>query len=99
MWIDISCFQRAPAGQFGDSGVGIITGPGYWNVDFGLGKGIHFGDRDIVTFKIEAFNLFNHPNWAIGQDSANIVDPNTFGRVHNTFSAPRIVELVLKFTY
>src|SRR6185295_576853 len=23
VWIDISCFQRAPTGQFGDSGVGI----------------------------------------------------------------------------
>jgi len=26
-------------------------------------------------------------------------NPATFGRIQNTFSAPRIVELVLKFTY
>jgi Carboxypeptidase regulatory-like domain len=98
VWIDISCFQRAPAGQFGDSGVGILTGPGYWNVDFGLGKNFYFGDR-YLTFRLEAFNLFNHPNWAIGSGSADFSNPTNFGRVQNTFSAPRIVELVLKFTY
>jgi hypothetical protein len=98
IWIDASCFQRAPAGQFGDSGVGIITGPGYWNVDFGLGKNFYFGDR-YVTFRLEAFNLFNHPNWAIQAGSADFSVPTTFGHVQNTFSAPRIVELVLKFTY
>ena len=99
IWLDISCFARAPVGQFGDSGAGILHGPGYWNVDFGLSKDIHFGDSRYATFKIEAFNVFNHPNFALGQDAANIGAPNNFGRVLNTFSAPRIVELVLKFTY
>ena len=97
VWIDISCFQRAPAGQFGDSGVGILTGPGYWNVDFGLGKNFYFDNSRYLTFRIEAFNLFNHPNWAVS--SADLSNPTNFGRVQNTFSAPRIVELVLKFTY
>jgi hypothetical protein len=43
--------------------------------------------------------VFNHPNFALGQDATNIGAPNSFGRILNTFSAPRIVELVLKFTY
>jgi hypothetical protein len=29
----------------------------------------------------------------------DITNPATFGRIQNTFSAPRIVELVAKFTY
>jgi hypothetical protein len=99
IWLDISCFAHAPTGQFGDSGVGILHGPGYWNVDLGLSKDIHFGDSKYATVKIEAFNVFNHPNFALGQDATNIGAPNSFGRVLNTFSAPRIVELVLKFTY
>jgi hypothetical protein len=99
VWIDIGCFQRAPAGQFGDSGVGIITGPGYWNVDLGLGKNFYFTDSRYVTFRIEAFNVFNHPNFAIQAGSADFSIPTTFGRVQNTFSAPRILELVVKFAY
>ncbi len=98
-WIDINCFQHAPAGQFGDSGVGILRGPGYWNVDFGLAKNFAVDDERYVTFRVEAFNLFNHPNFAIQAGSADMSNPTTFGRIQNTFSAPRIVELVLKFTF
>jgi hypothetical protein len=96
-WIDISCFARAPVGQFGTSGHNILSGPGYWNVDFAVSKNIHIDDRRFFTFKIEAFNALNHPNW--GAPSSDISDPNTFGRIQQTFSAPRIVELVGKFTY
>jgi hypothetical protein len=99
LWLDISCFQRAPAGQFGDSGVGILRGPGYWNWDLGLSKNFYFTDRRYATIRIEAFNVLNHPNFALGMGSANIADPTTFGRIQNTFSSPRIVELVLKFTF
>jgi Carboxypeptidase regulatory-like domain len=97
VWIDINCFQHAPAGQFGNSGVGILRGPGYWNVDLGLGKDFRLTGSKYFTFKIEAFNVFNHPHF--GLSSADIASPTTFGRIQNTFSAPRIVELVLKYTY
>jgi hypothetical protein len=99
VWIDISCFSHAPVGQFGNSGVGILHGPGYWNVDLGLSKDIYFGQTKYATFKLEAFNVFNHPNFAIQQGATDIGDPNNFGKILNTFSAPRIVELALKFTY
>jgi Carboxypeptidase regulatory-like domain/TonB dependent receptor len=98
-WIDIKCFEHAPEGQFGNSGVGILYGPGYWNVDFGLAKNFAIDDERYVTFRVEAFNLFNHPNFAIQAGSADMSSPTTFGRIQNTFSAPRIVELVLKFTF
>jgi hypothetical protein len=99
VWIDISCFSHAAVGQFGNSGVGILHGPGYWNVDLGLSKDIYFGESKYATFKLEAFNVFNHPNFALQQGATDIGDPNNFGRILNTFSAPRIVELALKFTY
>jgi hypothetical protein len=99
-WIDINCFQHAPKGQFGNSGVGILRGPGYWNLDLGISKNFYvIDDRKYVTFRIEAFNVLNHPNFAIQAGSADMSSPTTFGRIQNTFSAPRIVELVLKFTY
>ena len=91
--------QHAPAGQFGDSGVGILHGPGYWNVGPRPEQGLHFGDGRTLTFKIEAFNVFNHPNFALQARAPRTSQPDDFGRILNTFSAPRIVELVLKFTY
>ena len=99
VWIDIKCFQHAAPGQFGDSGVGILYGPGYWNWDLGLSKDFHFDDRRYLTLRIEAFNVLNHPNFAIVQHAGDINDPANFGRILSTFAAPRIVELVAKFTY
>ena len=74
-------------------------GPGYWNVDFGLAKHFYIDNTRYVTFRVEAFNVFNHPNFALQAGSADMSNPTTFGRIQNTFSAPRIVELVVKFTY
>jgi hypothetical protein len=98
-WIDINCFRHAPAGRFGNSGVGILHGPGYWNWDLGLSKDFHLDDRRYFTLRIEAFNVVNHPNFALQVGSANLADPTTFGRIQNTFSAPRIIELAARFTY
>ena len=98
-WIDINCFRRAPAGRFGDSGVGILYGPGYWNWDLGISKDFHFDDRRYLTLRVEAFNVLNHPNFALQAGSADFSNPTTFGRIQNTFSAPRIIELAAKFTY
>ena len=35
-WIDRAAFVSAPLGTFGDSGVGILRAPGYWNVDLSV---------------------------------------------------------------
>ena len=99
VWIDVNCFPRAPRGQLGDSGAGILYGPGYWNWDLGLAKDFYINAGRYLTFKIEAFNVLNHPNFALQAGSADISSPTTFGRIQNTFSAPRVVELVLRFTY
>ncbi len=98
-WVDINCFVHAPIGQFGDSGVGILRGPRYFNWDLGLSKNFALDDKRYFTLRIEAFNVLNHPNFAIQAGSMDISNPATFGRIQNTFSAPRIVELVAKFTY
>jgi hypothetical protein len=97
VWADISCFQHAPTGQFGTAGHNIMTGPGYWNLDLGVSKNLYVDDKRYFTLRIEAFNALNHPNW--GAPNSDISDPGSFGKINGTFSAPRIVELVLKFNY
>jgi Carboxypeptidase regulatory-like domain len=64
-WFDTSCFV-APAdvtGTFGDSGRNIIRGPGSFNIDASIIKNTKFG-RYNTEFRIEAFNVLNHPQFA-----------------------------------
>ena len=65
-WMDINCFQHAPAGQFGNSGVGILRGPGFWNWDLGISKNFYLDDKRYLQFRAEAFNVLNHPNFNAG---------------------------------
>lgn len=64
-----------------------------------IGKNVYIDDKRYLTLKVEAFNVLNHPNFALNVFSTNFGDPTRFGRIQNTFSGPRIVELVVKFSY
>ena len=56
---------RARRAQFGDSGVGILRGPGYWNWDLGLSKNFYLDDKRYLSFRASRrFNVLNHPNFA-----------------------------------
>jgi hypothetical protein len=64
-WFDTAAFQRTAdaTGTFGSAGRNILRGPGQFNVDLSLVKATRFG-RVQSELRIEAFNLFNHPQFA-----------------------------------
>jgi hypothetical protein len=96
-WLDLGAFAAAPLGTWGDCGVGIARAPGYRNVDAALSKRFEIGRRRYLEVRAEAFNLTNTPSFAApGND---IGDAANFGKITNTVSQPRNVELVLKFFF
>jgi hypothetical protein len=54
-----------PAGNFGDLGRDEVYGPGFWNVDFSLTKDTKLTERLTLQLRAEAFNIFNHPQFAL----------------------------------
>ena len=96
-WIDIAAFERAAPGMWGNSGVGILRAPGYLNLDLAVGKRFPSTGRRAAQIRVEAFNMLNHPSF--GPPGRNIADPNTFGVIASTVSAPRILEIVGKFSF
>lgn len=64
-WYDTSCFVSPPAFQFGNTGRNILIGPGLEDLDFGLDKNFPIHDRLAMQFRVEAFNLPNHPNFSV----------------------------------
>src|SRR5262245_9887620 len=96
-WLDINAFQAVPLGTFGNCPVGVARAPGYTNVDLVLSKSFPMGGERSLEFRMETFNLFNHPSF--GPPARDISVPATFGLITNTISAPRVIELVLKFYF
>ena len=66
-------------GQIGNSGIGICSGPPTRNVDFGVDKNFKVTERIKMQFRMEFFNLFNHPQYTAG----NVIDNSTIN-----FNAP-----------
>ena len=95
-WIDRSAFVSAPLGQFGNSGVGILRAPGYWNVDLAITKRFLTVGSQYLMFRGEAFNVLNRPNF--GPPQSNI-QSTAFGTITSTVGDPRIVQLVVKYYF
>jgi hypothetical protein len=96
-WLDINAFQAAPLGTFGNCPVGVARAPGYTNVDLMFAKRVDVGSSRYGEFRVEIFNALNKASF--GPPARDISDPNNFGRITNTISAPRVIELVFKFYF
>ncbi|HEX3376744.1 MAG TPA: hypothetical protein VHS29_07775, partial [Candidatus Acidoferrales bacterium] len=65
----------APAGQvtcanlLGSLGRNQITGPGFVDVDFSVFKNIRLSERFTSQFRVEVFNILNHPNFLAPVDN------------------------------
>jgi hypothetical protein len=74
------------AGTFGNTGRNIFRDSGFKNVDFSVFKTFTYQERFSAQFRVELFNLFNHPlianpygsvnGWGVGNDPSL---PGTFG--------------------
>jgi hypothetical protein len=96
-WLDITGFAAVPLGTFGNCPVGVARAPGYSDLDAVLSKRFRTGGATYAEFRIEAFNVLNHPSF--GPPARDIATPNTFGTITSTISSPRVVELGLKFYF
>jgi hypothetical protein len=96
-WIDAAAFASPALGTFGNSGVGILRGPNFKNIDLTIGKHFNLSETKYFDFRAEFFNFTNTPNFTLpGRDLAV---PATFGRITNTINESRRVEFVLKFYF
>ena len=91
---------------FGNSGMGIILGPGQFNFDFSVLKDTRIFEKQSLQFRAEFFNILNHPQFdnpnpnSIPYQPAlpNISAPN-FGQIVNTSVNPRVIQLALKYVF
>jgi hypothetical protein len=94
-WFDTTAFAAPAQYTFGNSGTGILVGPGDFNLDMSLIRNFRLTERFGLNFRAEAFNAFNHtnfgtPNVSIGTPSAGII---------SSAAAARILQVALKLNF
>jgi hypothetical protein len=84
-WFDRTVFPAVAAGsyRFGTSGRNILDGPGTIAINTSLSRRIHFAEQRALQFRVECFNLPNHPNFNLPENRVDIISGGTISRVKN----------------
>ncbi len=62
-WFNTAAFAAPPVDRFGNSGFGVLRGPGLVLFDFSLRKQFSITERVKLKFQADAFNAFNKANF------------------------------------
>ncbi len=97
-YFNVEAFE-IPRFEYGNFGRNVLMSDTVFNTDFSLFRNVALGRAERpwnVQLRIEAFNVFNHIDWAppgttIGETGA--------GRVSEAAHAPRILQLGLRLTF
>lgn len=100
-WFNADAFQNPANGTFGDAGLDSLRGPGFWDADTSLFKTIPIGERASFQFRVEAFNLFNHPNLANPGPSGTTGDllVPAGNEITGTVGTQRVIQLAGKILF
>ncbi len=85
------------AGSIGSAGRNTFRGPRFFNVDVSLVKKFRVTEKTAVSFRAEAYNVFNNVNFA--NPGFNINTPATFGQITSTVANPRFMQMALRFDF
>jgi len=104
-WIDGSAICAAPAigadgaTGYGNTGIGVMNGPGQLNTDVSLAKTMVVGglrENAVLLFRVEMYNALNHPQFAV---PGTALGNATFGVITQTSVAPRMIQFGLKYLF
>lgn len=111
-WLNPAAFSAPAAGVHGNAGRNIARAPGLWQLDSSLQKRFAVTERVGVSFRTEAFNIFNVAHYGtpggvyaapIAGGSAN---PTNFGLITTSFNnqpvgvgTPRELQFMLRVDF
>jgi hypothetical protein len=95
-------FCAAPTGGiygngtgFGNSGNGIVLGPGQFNWDISIVKTTRITEKQAFVFRTEFFNAFNHAQF----NNPVVTLGGTLGEITSTSVNPRILQFAVKYIF
>jgi len=101
-----ACFTTPPVigadgigTAFGDSGTGIVEGPGQANLDLAVTKVVAIPwprESSTLDLRVEFFNALNHPQFANPDTNFS---SSTFGVISSTSVNPRVGQLAIRISF
>jgi hypothetical protein len=114
-WFNPNAFAVPPPGQFGNAGRNILRGPGFTQFDPALHKDFAIAERRKLTVGVEAYNVFNHPNFGVPSNTQSALSlggsgdavfrdaagnfADNAGQILTTAGTARQIQLACRFTF
>jgi hypothetical protein len=99
-WFDTSVFAAPPNNRFGNLGRNVLSGPGFFNLDFSVFRRFPVTERVGAEFRFESFNFTNTPQY--GNPNTDLNSAN-FGRINGLLgdsqAQPRQIQLGMRVTF
>ncbi len=103
-WFNLAAFKVPAKGTWGNLGRNNARGPGLYEIDLGLEKRTAVTEHTSLSFRAEAFNLFNHPIYA--SPFNNVSAPARFGQITSVLNSgvagtgtPRRLQFMLRLDF
>lgn len=91
------------ATEFGDAHRGTLRGPAEYNTDLSMFKDFNLRESNVLEFRAEAFNIFNHPEFGLPNQDVDLTgtpgSPGQAGQITSTIHSSRQLQLALKYTF
>jgi hypothetical protein len=95
-YLDNKAYSVPTARTFGNSGIGVVRGPGMTRVDLTLNKQFRLGERKSFQLRAAAYNFTNSP---IFQAPASmVITAPTFGQIRSS-QGERNIQIVGRFYF
>ena len=96
-WFDRTAFPVVPVNsfRFGSSGRNVLDGPGTFNLNASVSRRFRFEESRALQFRLESFNLPNHPNFNLPENRVDIISGGTISRAKNN----RTMQVALRFEF
>jgi len=91
-------FSENALGTPGNAPRRFFSGPGMENFDMALLKNVKLTESKSLQFRLEGFNIFNHPQFFGPSTVDGNISSSTFGQVVSA-DPPRLVQLGAKFLF
>ena len=95
-WFNTAAFVQPTDYTWGNSGLNILRGPGFSELELALQKSFAVTEGARITFRAEATNALNKVN--LGQPSATVGSAG-YGTIRSLNGDPRLMQMVLRVTF
>lgn len=96
-WFSTSSFAPA-VGAFGNVKPGSMLGPDFQKWDIALAKNTRISEGVNLQIRVEAFDVFNHPNFALPGTTGTTLGTSNFGQV-TADHEPRLLQMGGKISF